>query len=179
VLEDQGKSTEAKADMIASATRHIIETEMAKDPAFYTRFSKLLGDVLAALEGKRIQAIEALGKIKDIATKVATHTEDDTPSELVGNDMARRFFGCLREDVEKYTVGKPDPAARVALAVVERIKHHKIRDWRENQDALNGMRGEIDDIFYEVCKEFNIQLPLEMQDKLIDACIEVARANED
>ena len=120
-----------------------------------------------------------MAKIKDIATKVATHTEDDTPPELVGKDMARRFFGCVREDVAKYTAGKPDPAAQIALAVVDRIRKHKIRDWRDNQDALNRMRGEIDDIFFEVCKETGIQLPLETQDRLIDACIEVARANED
>ena len=179
VLEDQGKSTEAKADMIASATRKVIEAEMVKDPAFYKRFSKMLEDVLAALEAKRIQALEALAKIKDIATKVATHTEDDIPKPLVGNDMARRFFGCVREDVAKYSVGNPDPAARIALTVVDRIRKHKIRDWRENQDALNIMRGEIDDIFFEVCKEAGIQIPLETQDKLIDACLEIARANED
>jgi len=179
VLEDQGKSTEAKADMIASATRKVIETELVKDPAFYKRFSKLLEEVLAALEAKRILAVEALAKIKDIATKVATHTEDDTPRELVGKDMARRFFGCVREDVAKYSTGNQDPAARIALAVVDRIRKHKIRDWRDNQDALNRMRGEIDDIFFQVCEEMGIQLPLETQDKLIDACIEVARANED
>jgi type I restriction enzyme R subunit len=179
VLEDQGKSTEAKADMIASATRHVIETEMVKDPAFYQRFSKLLEDVLAALEAKRIQALEALGKIKDIATKVATHTEDDTPPELVGKDMARRYFGCVREDITAYTTGDPAPASKIALAIVDRIRQHKIRDWRENQDALNLMRGEIDDIFFEVCKTSGITIPLERQDKLIDTCIEVARANDD
>ncbi len=44
---------------------------MEKDPAFYSKFSKMLEDVLAALYQKRMQAIEALEKIKDIATKVA------------------------------------------------------------------------------------------------------------
>jgi type I restriction enzyme R subunit len=179
VLEEQGKSTEAKADMIASATRHVIEAEMAKDPAFYKKFSQLLEDVLAALAAHRIQALEALKRVKDIATKVATHTEDDTPRQLVGKDMARRFFGCVREDVSQYSAGAQDPAARIALAIAERIKQHKIRDWRDNQDALNLMRGEIDDIFFEECKQSGITIPLETQDKLIDACIEIARANED
>ena len=41
VLDDHGKSSDAKADTIASATRHVIEQEMAKDPAFYKKFSKL------------------------------------------------------------------------------------------------------------------------------------------
>ncbi len=178
-LEEQGKTDRAKADMIASATRHIIETEMPKDPAFYKKFSKLIEEVLADLEAKRIQAVEAVARLKPISVKVATHTEDDTPQTLVGKDMARRFFGCVREDVDKYTAGNPDPAASIALALVDRITKHKIRDWRDNQDALNRMRGEIDDIFFEVCEAAGVKLPLETQDKLIDACIEIARVNDD
>ena len=46
ILEDNGKSAGAKADMIASAIRHVIEQEMAKDPAFYKKFSRLLEEVI-------------------------------------------------------------------------------------------------------------------------------------
>ncbi len=179
VLEDQGKSAEAKADMIASATMRTIEREIEKDPAFYGRFSKLLEDVLEELHRKRMQALEALEKIKDIATKVATHTDDDTPETLVGQDMARRFYGCVREDLAQYTTGNQQPATQIALAIVARIGKHKIRDWRDNQDALNRMRTEIDDVFFDVAEEFGVDIPLETQDKLIDQCIEIARANED
>ena len=175
VLEDQGKSAEAKADMIASATMRTIEREIEKDPAFYGRFSKLLEDVLEELHRKRMQALEAL----DIATKVATHTDDDTPETLVGQDMARRFYGCVREDLAQYTTGNQQPATQIALAIVARIGKHKIRDWRDNQDALNRMRTEIDDVFFDVAEEFGVDIPLETQDKLIDQCIEIARANED
>jgi hypothetical protein len=45
--------------------------------------------------------------------------------------------------------------------------------------VLNRMRGEIDDIFYEKAAQMGFDLPLELQDKLIDECIEVAIANED
>jgi hypothetical protein len=154
VLEDQGKSAEAKADMIASATMRTIERDIEKDPAFYGRFSKLLEDVLEALHRKRMQAVEALEKIKDIATKVATHTDDDTPEKLLGQDMARRSYGCVGEDVARYTAGDVKPATEIALAIVERIGKHKIRDWRDNPDALNRMRNEIDDVFsryFESC----------------------------
>ena len=179
VLEDQGKSTEAKADMIAAATRHTIEKEMEKDPAFYRKFSKMLEEVLEALHEKRLEALEALDKINNIATKVTTHTDDDIPEPLVGRDMARRFYGCVREDVAKYAAGKPEPATDIAVAIVERIEPYKIRDWRDNDDALNKMRGEIDDVFFEVAEVHGLDIPLETQDKLIDQCVEIAIANED
>ncbi len=179
VLEDQGKSTESKADLIASATQRTIEKEMEKDPAFYTKFSKMLEDVLAALYQKRIQAIEALEKIKDIATKVATHTDDSVPAELANRDMPRRYYGCLRDDLRTLTNGDTRLVTQLALAIPDRIAHHKIRDWRENRDAINQMRGEIDDLFFETSGALGIAVPLELQDKLIDHCIEIAIANED
>ncbi len=178
VLDDQGKSAEAKADLIASATRHAIEHEMAKDPSFYRKFSKLLEDVIAAMHEKRLAALDALEKLRDIATKVATHTDENVPGELQSNDMARRYFGCVRESIAEYSAGDQKPSSDIALQVVERLSTHKIRDWRTNQDAINRMRREIDDILFEVAEEHGIEIPLEEHDAIIDRCIEVAIANE-
>lgn len=178
-LEDQGKSAGAKADMIASATLHTIEQEMAKDPAFYKKFSRLLEEVIEQYHAGRLRALEALEKVKDISTKVVTHTDDDTPQELQGKDMARRFFGCVRESLAEYYPKSQKPGADIALHIVERIEKHKIRDWRTNQDTINRMRGEIDDILFEVVKEYGLNIPLDQHDAIIDRCIEVAIANED
>ncbi len=178
VLADESKSTGAKADMIAAATRHVIEQEMAKDPAFYTKFSKLLKEVIEACHAGRLQALEALDKIKDIAVKVTTHTDDNIPEELVGRDMARRYFGCISEAMPVYGPVDPKPAARIAMLIAERLAKHKIRDWRSNPDVINKMRGEIDDILFDTAKALGIDLSLEDQDAMIDRCIEVAIANE-
>ena len=93
--------------------------------------------------------------------------------------MARRFFGCVREPLSAYTAGERDPMARISLMISKEIQKHKIRDWRENPDALNRMRGEIDDIIFEIARKENLEIPIEVHDKLIDECIDVAIANED
>ncbi len=178
VLSEEGKSDDSKADMIASAVRHSIEQEYDKDPAFYKKFSKMLEDVLTALHEKRVQAAQALNSIKEIAIKVATHTEDNIPDYLIGNDMARRYYGMINEDIAEYTTDSKAMGASIALEVVKRIKKHKVRDWKDNYDALNSMRREIDDIFFEVTGELNLSFPLDVQDKLIDKCLEIAIANE-
>ena len=179
VLEDNRKSAGAKADMIASATRHVIEQEMAKDPAFYKKFSRLLKEVIEAYHEGRLQSLEALEKIKDISTKVVTHTDDNIPSELIGEDMARRYYGCVNETFAEYKVKNDKPLTDIAIQIVDRIVKHKIRDWRTNQDAINKMRGEIDDIIFEIAEEHGFKLSLNDQDAIIDKCIEVAIANED
>jgi type I restriction enzyme R subunit len=179
ILADGGRSAGAKADTIAAATRHVIEQEMAKDPGFYKKFSKLLEEVIDAYHRGRLQALEALEKIKDISTKVVTYTDDDIPPELIGQDMARRYFGCVREPLAKYSVGNEKPGADIARQIAERMAMHKIRDWRANQDAINRMRGEIDDILFEIAADYGLKLSLEEHDRIIDQCIEVAIANED
>jgi len=179
VLEDQGKSAGAKADIIASATRHVIQHEMPKDPAFYKKFSKMLEDVLEAYHEGRLQAMEALEKVKDISTKVTTHTDDNVPQQLRGKDMARRYYGCVADRMGKYVVEEKQPGADIALNIVNRIKKHKIRDWRGNQDAINKMRNEIDDLIFEIADEYNLDIPEDEHDTIIDRCIEVAIANED
>jgi type I restriction enzyme R subunit len=179
VIEENGKSPGAKADMIASATRHTIEQEMAKDPAFYKKFSSLLEEVIAAYHEGRLQALEALEQIKDISTKVITRTDDDVPAELVGKDMARRYFGQVRERIASYGSYNEKTGAEIALEIVDRIARYKIRDWRTNPDAVNRMRGEIDDILFDVEEKHGLNLSLDDHDAIIDRCIEVAIANED
>jgi type I restriction enzyme R subunit len=179
VLTDESKSTGAKADMIAAATRHVIEQEMAKDPAFYKKFSKLLNEVIEAYHAGRLQALDALNKIKDMAVKVITHTDEDIPTELAGQDMARRYYGCVRESMPAYGPIDRQPAARIATLIADRLSRHKIRDWRSNPDAINKMRGEIDDILFDVAQAAGIDLSLQDQDAIIERCIEVAIANED
>jgi hypothetical protein len=41
------------------------------------------------------------------------------------------------------------------------------------------MRGEIDDIIFEVVEQHGLDLSLDDHDAIIDRCIEVAIANED
>ena len=66
-----------------------------------------------------------------------------------------------------------------ANTVAKCLGRHKIRDWRTNPDALNKMRGEIDDILFDTAAELGVEISLEEQDAIIDRCIEVAIANED
>ena len=179
IIDENGKSIGAKADMIASATRNVIEQEMTKDPVFYKKFYRLLAEVIEAYHEGRLRALEALEKIKDISTKVVTHTDDDIPTELVGKDMARRYFGQVRERISAYGTFSEKTGAEIAIEIVGRIARHKIQDWRTNPDAVNRMRGEIDDILFDIEEKRGLNLSLDDHDAIIDRCIEVAIANED
>jgi type I restriction enzyme R subunit len=180
VLADAGKSAGTKVDMLAAATRYVIEQEMVKDPAFYKKFSKLLQEVIDAYHTGRVKDLEALARVQNISTKVTTHTDDDIPQEIMGQDMARRYYGCVTESLPAYG-GRidSDHRARIAMLINERLAKHKIRDWRTNPDVINRMRGEIDDILFDMAESTGIALSLEDQDDIIERCMDVTMANED
>ena len=120
----------------------------------------------------------AVQALKGFRATGATH-QNEQAYDLKGNDMARSYYGCVRDPISAYAVNDDKPGTEIALLVVERIARHKIRDWRTNEDAINKMRGEIDDILFEVAEEHGLELSLDDHDGIIDRCIEVAIANED
>lgn len=136
-------------------------------------------EVIEAYHKGRLQALEALEKIKDISTKVVTHTDDEIPRELLGNDMARRYYGCIQDPAAEYALKDEKIGTKIALRIVDKIARHKIRDWRTNEDALKKMRGEIDDVLFDLANENVLELSLNDHDAIIERCIEVAIANED
>ena len=93
--------------------------------------------------------------------------------------MARRYFGQVRERIAAYGTYNEKTGAEIAIEIVDRIARHKIRDWRTNPDAVNRMRGEIDDILFDIEEQRGLNLSLDDHDAIIDRCIEVAIANED
>ena len=93
--------------------------------------------------------------------------------------MARRYFGQVRERIAAYGTYSEKTGAEIAIEIVGRIAKHKIRDWRTNPDAVNRMRGEIDDILFDIEEKRGLSLSMDDHDVIIDRCIEVAIANED
>ncbi|MDY6973017.1 MAG: hypothetical protein SV775_11895 [Thermodesulfobacteriota bacterium] len=136
------------------------------------RFSKVLEEVIEAYHQGRLLALEALEKIKDISTRLVTPTDYEIPYDLIGNDVARRYYGCFQEGMAEYGVQDERPGTDIALRIVDKSAEHKIRDWSTNEDAITKIRGEIDDMLFEVAEEHGLELPLDDHDAIIDRCIE-------
>jgi type I restriction enzyme, R subunit len=129
---------------------------------------------------KLISVYLGMDDLKDTAPQTAaTYTDEDIPETLWEQDMARRYYGCVCESAPAYGRIDPEPAARIAKLIAERLARLKVRDWRTNPDAINKMRGEIDDILFDEAAAAGIDLCLEEQDAIIERCIEAAIANED
>jgi type I restriction enzyme R subunit len=183
VKEEQGvygaKTTAAKADAIAHATKKAITEKMEEDPAFYEKFSKLIQKAIDDFKAKRISDLEYLNRVSDIRGKVATKHHDDAPQKLDGNEDAMAFYGILKPFFETCELDESiceDISADTALAIQSTLQRHwKVQFW-DDDDAQKRAINDIDDYLYDQVKgEHSVDLSLEQMDEIIERSMQVAR----
>ena len=183
VKEEQnvyGKTTAAKADAIAYATRKVITEKMDEDPAFYDKFSKLIQKAIEDFRAKRMSDLDYLNQVMEIRNGVVTRRHDDMPEKLSGNEDAMAYYGVLKPFFEEHPL-TPDTrdsiAADTALAVHSILtRHWKVQFW-DDDDARNQAINDIDDyLFDEVIGKLGMEMSEKQMDALIEKTMQVARS---
>ena len=171
-------SDASKADAIAHQTKKVISAKMQEDPAFYKKFSRMLQDVIDDWRARRSptrtiwRPCETSARRSSIA--VATICRRDCSYE----EVARAYYGEVREVMEKYQVANFKPVERSAEAALEIdriVKARRCVDWTHNVDVQNRMKTEIEDYLFDLQDEHGIPLTLEDIDQILDHCIDIAR----
>ncbi|MCK5862001.1 MAG: DUF3387 domain-containing protein, partial [Candidatus Hydrogenedentes bacterium] len=99
---DKVNGAVAKADTIAHRTARTIHDRMQEDPAFYRQFSRMLEDAIHAFREQRLKANEYLSKVTEIMKAVLNRTGDDIPAILHNHDVAKAYYGLLRETLKRF-----------------------------------------------------------------------------
>lgn len=183
VKEDRGvsagKSTAAKADAIAHATKKAITEKMEEDPAFYEKFSKLIQQAIDDFRAKRLTDMEYLKKVMDLRHKVVNRIRDDVPGKLNGDEHGQAFYGLIKPFIEEHETDKGlcrEVATDTAMAVCEIIKRNwKVHFW-DDEDARKQAINDIDDYLYDEVKEKRgVALTTEQMDEIIKRAMQLAR----
>ena len=183
VKDEQGvyieRTTAAKADAIAHATKKAITEKMDEDPAFYEKFSKLIQQAIDDFMAKRISDLEYLNKASEISSKVANRHHGDVPRKLNGNEDAMAFYGILNSLFEVHQLdesAREEISADTALAIQSILQRHwKVEFW-DDDDALKRTMNDIDDYLYDQIKGVHgVELNLKQMDEIIERSMQVAR----
>jgi type I restriction enzyme, R subunit len=173
------KSVEARADIIAHATKKVINEKMDEDPAFYEKFSKLIQKAIDDFKNKRMSDLEYLSKVADLRSKVVNKQRDDVPQKLTGNDDAIAYFGVLKPFFEVHDVDAnklEEAVSDTALAIQDILKKHWVVHFWDNDDAQKLAMNDIDDfLFDEVKDRYQINLSVEQMDEIIERTLKVAK----
>lgn len=175
----EGRTTAAKADSIAHATKKAISEKMDEDPAFYARFSKLIQQAIDDFNAKRVSDLEYLNTVMDIRDKVVTRQHDDIPEKLDGNEDAMAFYGVLKPFIKAHELDSgvcEDIASDIALAIHDILKRNwKVQFW-DDSDAEKRVVNEIDDYLYDEIKGTRgLGLSIQQMDDIIEKSMQVAR----
>ncbi len=173
------RTTAARADAIAHATKRAITEHMGEDPAFYEKFSKLIQQAIDDFRAKRISDQEYLQRAADIRESVVSRKHDDLPGALQGNEHAMAFYGILKPFLGNGTAAgaKYEEAASDAALAIAGIfeKNLKVNFW-DDFDAQKRTMNDIDDYLYDILKgDQGIELSTEQMDEIIERTMQLAR----
>jgi len=94
----------------------------------------------------------------------------------------------VREDQSPYDAGRPRPPspppmaellAEVACEIETVIRKQNIIGWRNNADAQNRMRNDLDDLLFSLQRTKGITLTFEQMDAILEAVLRIARNRPD
>ena len=172
------RTTAARADAIAHATKRAITEHMEEDPAFYEKFSKLIQQAIDDFRAKRISDQEYLKRAENIRENVVSRKHDDVPGVLQGNEHAMAFYGILKPTLGDGSMGgKADEVASDAALAIAKIfeKNLKVNFW-DDFDAQKRTMNDIDDYLYDTVKgDHGIDLSTGQMDEIIERSMQLAR----
>tara|TARA_R110002095_G_scaffold215692_1_gene210630 strand:- start:164 stop:2260 length:2097 start_codon:yes stop_codon:yes gene_type:complete len=174
-----GKSTAAKADTIAHATKKVIHEKMGGDPAFYEKFSKLIQQAIDDFKARRISDLDYLTRVSDIRDKVVSNHHDNVPKNINDNGEACAYYGIIKPYFMKNDAENEEVeaiSAETSLAIQHIIKKHWKVDFWADYDAQNAARNDIDDFLYdEVRNKLDMTLSSEEMDEIIEKTMQIAK----
>ena len=196
---EKAKSPRAKADTIANRTKKTITEKMEEDPFFYRKLSALLEQAIDDYKAERISEAEYLTRVAAVMDEVRGGNAQDVPDMLRHNDLSRALFGALKEQITPKSGTSGGDASRAredsppyggdgrrpnspvdevlaeaAVQMDQIIRKHAVVRWRENVDAQNRMRNDLDDFLFGLQKDSGLTLSYEQMDAIIEAMIRIA-----
>lgn len=148
----------AKADTILSATAKIIRENREQNPSFYDKLSQKIEQIIQEYREGRLSEEDKLKHAKDIRAILMTKQIDDDsryPSEIIDKVCARALYDNLQEIMSALPA---DEFIKVVMQIDEVFRTvSKKPDWQHNNDVRNQIDQSIDDILYDLEKQFSIR----------------------
>jgi type I restriction enzyme R subunit len=150
------KSPEARASEMEHAIRHEINIHLAEDPVFYQRLSQRLEEIIRERRQNRIEAIEVIQRLQDVAEEMRNVQKKAERLGLSPDGLA--FYNLLSEQAEEkadsipsYRVAEEpvgygsdqDNLKALAANILKTLEELAVIDWTQKDDVQREMRRQI------------------------------------
>mgnify|MGYP000450400011 CR=1 FL=1 len=153
-------SQDTVAETIENNVRRLITDEMAVNPKYYERMSRLLDELIQQRRQEALEYQEYLKRIAELAKEVAQPGVDDDEYPVTINSPARRALYDNLKDVEglanmlapqadRVAEGSSDIAEKATQDIDQAIRQSKPAGWRGNRIKRKQVRNAIKSVIGE------------------------------
>ena len=167
----------AKAAYIQTRIVSELESRRYEDPMLFKRFSERIRDTIEEYRKSRDENAY-LANMKKMADDLRQgFTGYAYPSAIVNDSDAKAFYGVVADTLKQYGVESlefDDAIGSLALDMKQAVQSLARVDWRTSTPIHKKMNQAVEDLIWDFCDEFGIDLPIDKMDLLIENAIKTA-----
>jgi type I restriction enzyme R subunit len=168
----------AKGDAIRTRMDRELETYRYDDPLLYKKFSEQVKETLAEYKASRNDS-SYLFKMEKMADDFKRgYTGHHYPACIDNDSDAKAFYGSIQNIIAgavKDVLPEIDEAmGQLAIKVKKAISSRAKVDWRFNVAVHRDMEQALDDLIWDFTEEYEIKLPVEKIDLILEGLMRTA-----
>lgn len=174
---EEVEGQKAKAAYIHTRIVSELESRRYEDPMLFKKFSERIRDTIAEYRKSRDENVY-LASMQRMAEDLRQgFTGHSYPSAIMNDSDAKAFYGAVADVLKQHgedTVEFDDALGKLALNIKQAIQSLARVDWRTSTPIHKKMNQAVEDLIWDFCDEFGIDLPMDKMDLLIESTIKTA-----
>lgn len=174
---EEVEGQKAKAAYIHTRIVSELESRRYEDPMLFKRFSERIRETIAEYRNSRDENVY-LASMKKMAEDLRQgFTGHSYPAAIVNDSDAKAFYGVVADTLKQYgedSLEFDDAIGKLALNIKQVVQSLARVDWRTSTPIHKKMNQAVEDLLWDFCDEFGIDLPIDKLDILIESAIKTA-----
>lgn len=174
---EQVEGQKAKAAYIQTRVVSELESKRFEDPLLFKRFSERLRDTIEAYRKSRDEGAY-LKNMQRMADDLRQgFTGQSYPSSIANDSDAKAFYGAVVDVLKGYgeeSLEFEDGLGKLATDMKEAVQSLTRIDWRTSIPIHKKMNQAIEDLLWDFCDEFDMEIPLDKMDLMIESVMKTA-----
>ena len=167
----------AKAAYIHTRIVSELESKRYEDPMLFKKFSERIRDTIAEYRKSRDESVY-LASMRKMADDLRQgFTGHSYPSAIAQDSDAKAFYGVVADTLKQYdedSIEFDDAVGKLSLDIKQAVQALARVDWRTSTSIHKKMNQAVEDLLWDFCDDFGIDLPIDTMDLLIENTIKTA-----
>ena len=143
----------------------------------FKRFSERIRDTIAEYKKSRDENVYLASMRKMAEDLRQGFTGHSYPAAITSDSDAKAFYGVVADSLKQHgedSLEFDDAIGKLALDMKQAVRALARVDWRTSTPIHKKMKQAVEDLLWDFCDEFGMDLPIDKMDLLIDHAMKTA-----